>query len=80
MLNASLRRSGGSLIITIPAVWAEQNGLDAGSSVAVELAGLELKLRATRKRPDLETLLAQTPGGPQRVKNWDAVAPIGREL
>ena len=80
MLHASLRRSGGSLIVTIPAVWAEQNGLDAGSSVAVELAGPELKLRAPRKRPDLETLLAQTPDGLQRAKNWDAMAPLGREL
>ena len=80
MLNASLRRSGGSLIITIPAVWAEQNGLDAGSSVAVELSGTELTLRALRKRPSLETLMAQTPRGAQRVENWDTMAPAGREL
>ena len=80
MLNASLRRSGGSLIITIPAAWAEQNGLDAGSSVAVELSGAELTLRALRKRPSLEALLAQTPTGEQRAENWDTVAPVGREL
>jgi len=80
MLNASLRRSGGSLIVTIPAAWAEQNGLDAGSSVAVELSGVELKLRALRKRPSLEALLAQTPRGAQRAENWDTMAPAGREL
>ena len=80
MLNASLRRSGGSLIMTIPAVWAEQNGLDAGSPVAVEVAGRALTLRAPQARPSLEALLAQTPRGLQRAKAWDAMTPAGREL
>ena len=80
MLYASLRRSGGSFIITIPAAWAKQNGLDAGSSVAVELSGAELTLRALHKRPSLEALLAQTPRGQQRAENWDTLATAGREL
>ena len=39
MLNAYLRKSGGSLIMTIPASYAEQNGLDAGSCVSVDING-----------------------------------------
>ncbi len=80
MLNASLRRSGGSLIMTIPAVWAEQNGLDAGSAIAVEVTGRALTLHAPKARPSLETLLAQTPRGLQRAKAWDAMPTAGREL
>jgi antitoxin ChpS len=80
MLNASLRRSGGSLIMTIPAVWAEQNGLDAGSAIAVEVVGRALTLRAPQTRPSMEELLAQTPRGLQRAKAWDAMTPAGREL
>ena len=80
MLNASLRRSGGSLIMTIPAVWAEQNGLDAGSAVAVEMAGRALTLHAPQARPGLEALLAQTPRGMQRAKAWDVMPSAGREL
>jgi len=44
MLNAYLRKSGGSLIMTIPASYAEQNGLDAGSCVSVDINGIELKV------------------------------------
>ena len=80
MLNASLRRSGGSLIMTIPAVWAEQNGLDAGSAVAVEVAGRALTLRVPQARPSLDALLAQTPRGLQRAKAWDTLPAAGREL
>ena len=80
MLNASLRRSGGSLIMTIPAVWAEQNGLDAGSAIAVEVAGRTLTLHAPKARPSLEELLAQTPRGLQRAGGWDATPAVGREL
>ena len=79
MLNASLRRSSGSLIMTIPAVWAKQNGLDAGSAVAVEVAGRALTLHAPHARPSLDALLAQTPHGLQRAKAWDTLPAAGRE-
>jgi antitoxin component of MazEF toxin-antitoxin module len=39
MLDAALRRSGGSLILTIPPSYAEQNGLQAGSRVEILVAG-----------------------------------------
>jgi antitoxin component of MazEF toxin-antitoxin module len=68
------------LIVTIPAAWAEQNGLDAGSSVGIELSGAELTLRALHASQSLETLLAQTPRGARRAKGWDELAPVGREL
>ena len=36
MLNASLRRSGGSYMMTIPLSWVEQNRLVAGSRLAID--------------------------------------------
>ena len=60
MLLASLRRSGGSLILTVPATYVEQNHLSAGSMLAMDIVGDELKIRPKRARRTLEELLAAT--------------------
>lgn len=80
MLNASLRRSGGSLIMTIPQSYVEQNHLDAGSQVCVEINGAELTVKPGRRRPRLSDLLAATPEGFCRVDEWDDMPSIGGEL
>jgi len=71
MLNAALRRSGGSLIMTIPQTYVEQNHLDAGYRVSVEINGTELKIKPGRQRPKLADLLTATPDGLCRVEGWD---------
>ena len=53
MLNASLRRSGGSYIMTIPLSYVEQNHLVAGSRLAIEIIGDELKIKPQRARKSL---------------------------
>lgn len=80
MLNAYLRKSGGSLIMTIPASYAEQNNLDAGSCVSVDINGVELKVKPSRKRKTLAELLVATPPNVGRVKGWDDMPSIGTEL
>ncbi|MDP2816966.1 MAG: AbrB/MazE/SpoVT family DNA-binding domain-containing protein [Polaromonas sp.] len=80
MLNASLRRSGGSLILTIPPSYAEQNHLEAGSRVFVEINGAELKVKPGRQRPKLSELLAASPENLARVADWDEMPAIGTEL
>lgn len=80
MLTASLRRSGGSLILTVPANYAEQNRLTAGSTVALDIAGDELTIKPQRARRSLEELLAATPRGLHRVKGWDEMPAGGGEL
>ncbi len=80
MLNASLRRSGGSLIMTIPQSYVEQNHLDAGSLVCVEIRGAELKIKPDRQRPTLADLLAATPEGLCRAEGWDEMPSAGAEL
>jgi antitoxin ChpS len=80
MLNASLRRSGGSLIMTIPQSYVEQNHLDAGSRVLVEINGVELKVKPDRQRPKLSELLAATPVGLCRAEGWEDIPSVGDEL
>jgi len=80
MLSASLRRSGGSLIITIPQSYIEQNRLKAGATLAVEIAGAELRLRPARPRRSLVELLAATPEGLHRADGWDEMPATGTEL
>lgn len=80
MFTSSLRRSGGSLIITIPQSYVEQNMLKAGSLVSLEIAGEELRLRPARKRKTLTELLAATPEGLHRVEGWDDMPLAGGEL
>jgi antitoxin component of MazEF toxin-antitoxin module len=79
MSTASLRRSGGSLIMTIPQAYVEQNRLKAGSLVAVEIAGEELRLNPARKRRTLSELLAATPEGLHRIEGWDEMPQGGGE-
>jgi antitoxin ChpS len=79
MLNACLRRSGGSLILTIPPAYVEQNHLEAGSKLALEITGQELRITPAKTRRSLEELLAATPEGLHRVEGWDAMPPVGGE-
>jgi len=79
MISAALRRSGGSLILTIPQSYAEQNKLGAGSRLALEILGSELKLRPLSPRKELAELLAQTPEGLHRVPYWDEMDETGTE-
>lgn len=79
MLSASLRRSGGSLIMTIPQTYAEQNHLVAGSAVSLEIHGAELTIKPGRQRPTLAELLAATPEH-DRADGWDEMPSAGTEL
>jgi antitoxin ChpS len=79
MLTASLRRSGGSLIVTLPQSYIEQNQLKAGAVLSVEITGAELHLKPARSRRCLADLLAATPKGLHRVAGWDELPAVGNE-
>jgi len=79
MLTASLRRSGGSLIVTIPQSYVEQNHLGAGARLSVEISGTELRFKPARPRRSLAELLAATPEGLHRVEGWDELPVVGAE-
>jgi antitoxin component of MazEF toxin-antitoxin module len=66
--------------MTIPQAYVEQNTLQAGSLVAVEIAGEELRLKPVRRRKTLSELLAATPEGLNRIDGWDEMPQTGVEL
>ena len=80
MLYASLHRSGGSYIMTVPLSHVEQNRLDAGLRLVVEIIGDELKIRPERARKSLADLLRATPVGLCRAQGWDELGAAGAEL
>ncbi len=80
MLHASLRRSGGSYIMTVPLSYIEQNHLNAGSRLSLEIVGDELKIKPQRTRRSLKELLAATPEGLCRAEGWDELGTVGGEL
>jgi len=82
MHTATLRRAGGSLILTVPQAYAEQNKLTAGSKVEININGDALSLKPVKNRPprrSLDELLAQTPED-HRVHGWNEMPAVGLEI
>jgi len=76
----TLRRAGGSLVMTVPRAFIEQNGLHAGSQVDLLLEGARMTINAPhRPRYKLEDLLAEMPGELPGVEGWDEMQPVGME-
>ena len=78
----SLRRAGGSLIMTVPKAFIEQNKLHEGSKVNLMLDGEHLTITApkqNRKHYKIEDLMAEMPNGLPLAEGWDAMQPAGLE-
>ncbi|MDY7540740.1 AbrB/MazE/SpoVT family DNA-binding domain-containing protein [Undibacterium sp. RTI2.1] len=77
----TLRRAGGSLVMTVPKAFIEQNHLQDGSQVELSLEGNRMTIDApTKKRYKLEDLMAEMPAGKlPMVEGWDNLVPVGRE-
>jgi antitoxin ChpS len=79
--TATLRRSGGSIILSIPKTIVESLALEAGSVVELSMQGRSLAVTPARRT--LAERLAVSPKSPakwQRDEEWLADAPAGREL
>ena len=80
-MQLTLRRSGGSLVMTVPKAYIEQNQLHDGSPVDLRVDGDRLIISTPRKpKYTLEELLAQMPEGLPRVDGWDDTPIVGKEL
>ncbi|MFC0167592.1 AbrB/MazE/SpoVT family DNA-binding domain-containing protein [Pseudoduganella danionis] len=76
----TLRKAGGSRVMTVPRAFIEQNGLREGSQVEIHLLGKQLIVEAPiRPQYKLEDLLAEMPDGFPRVQGWDEMPPSGFE-
>ncbi|HNV09613.1 MAG: AbrB/MazE/SpoVT family DNA-binding domain-containing protein [Dokdonella sp.] len=77
---ATLRRSGGSVILSIPKAIVDSLAVDAGSVVELSLNGRSLSVTPARR--SLADRLAASPKSPklwQRDDEWLEDAPQGRE-
>ncbi|MDR0776804.1 MAG: hypothetical protein LBE81_09235 [Azonexus sp.] len=76
----TLRKSGGSLVMTVPKVFIDQNGLCEGSQVDLHLQGKKMTVVASaRPRYKLADLMAEMPEGLPRVEGWDEMPSVGLE-
>lgn len=76
----TLRKAGGSLVMTVPKAFIEQNGLSEGSQVELHLLGKKMTVEApTRPRYKLVDLMAEMPEGLPRVDGWDEMHSVGLE-
>ena len=77
----TLRKAGGSLVMTVPKVFIEQNSLSDGSQVELHLSGKKMTVEApSRPRYKLADLMAQMPQGLPRVEGWEKMPPVGLEV
>ncbi|MGB2833748.1 MAG: AbrB/MazE/SpoVT family DNA-binding domain-containing protein [Methylotenera sp.] len=78
----SLRRAGGSLVMTVPKAFIEQNNLHEGSKVNLHLAGEHLTITAPshgRKQYRIADLMAEMAYDLPRVSGWDYLQAAGQE-
>lgn len=79
-MQLTLRRSGGSLVVTVPKTYIEQNRLYEGSPVDLTVDGDRLIISAHRKsKYSLEQLLAEMADGLPRVDGWEEMPAVGQE-
>lgn len=79
--TATLRQSGGSIILSIPKTIARTLAVDAGSVVELSVQGRVLSVAPAKR--SLADRLAVSPTSParwQRDDDWLADDPVGREL
>jgi antitoxin ChpS len=79
--TATLRQSGGSIILAIPKAVAQTLDVEAGSVVQLSVEGRVLSVAPVRR--SLADRLAHSPRSPaawRRDDAWLDDAPIGREL
>lgn len=77
----TLRRAGGSLVMTVPKTFIEQNHLQDGSQVELSVDAHQMTISAVRKpRYRLADLLAEMPDELPQVAGWDEMKPVGGEM
>lgn len=82
MKSIALRKSGGSLILAVPAFFTDTNHLVAGDRVEVSMQGQDLVVRPVRRRAryTMEQLLAEHEGDIPRLLEWETMPPVGQEM
>lgn len=77
----SLRKSGGSVTVTVPPPFLKATGLSVGSEVLLEMIEDKLTITPVSKRVMLSDILAAAPRNTVKLRaaGWDELSPAGRE-
>ena len=80
----SLRKVGGSVMLTVPPALLKELGLEAGLQVGLEIQGGELVVKPSRRRRyKLDDLLAQCDPNAEvtlEEREWVNAPEVGREV
>ena len=77
----TLRKAGGSLVMTVPKAFIDQNGLSDGSKVELNLTGKRMTVEVlNRPKYKLADLMAEMDGKLPMVEGWDTMQPVGLEV
>lgn len=80
MHKASLRRVGGSVMLTVPPAMLNALGLEPGANVGMHLEGDRLVVERLRPRYTLEQLLEEHEAeGTSADHEWMSAPTVGRE-
>lgn len=81
MSTSSLRKAGGSVMVTVPPAYLKQHGLAAGDLVKVEVRGDKLTVMPAKTRIRLADILKAAPrnAAALRADGWDEMPPAGNE-
>lgn len=81
MATVPLRKSGGSVTVTVPPLYLKETGVTAGSVVELEVRGDKLTLWPARKKVTLQDILDAAPksASKMRAQGWDEMPPVGNE-
>lgn len=81
MASAPLRKSGGSVTVTVPPLYLKETGLTVGSVVTLVVKGDKLMISPARKKVTLADIIAAAPKNASklRARGWDEMPPAGRE-
>ncbi len=83
MYTTTLRKVGGSVMMTVPPVLLQSLQLEAGATVALEIEGDRLTIKADRPRYTVEELLADYDSSSpltDEEREWLDAPPVGREI
>jgi antitoxin ChpS len=81
MSTSSLRKAGGSVMVTVPPAYLKQHGLSAGDLVEVEVRGDRLTVMPAKAKVRLSDILKAVPkdAAAMRADGWDEMPPVGHE-
>jgi antitoxin component of MazEF toxin-antitoxin module len=68
MANVPLRKSGGSVTVTVPPLYLKQTGLTAGSVVSLDVKGDKLTITPARRKVTLADIIEAAPKDASKMR------------